>query len=80
MPFSTKDEETMPSASALASALAAAGVEPLAEPRNFSRDAAQQALDLIHPHAITLGDPEHPLRVASRILAMVVAANGPIES
>lgn len=65
-----------PAAQALVESLWSAGIDALPDARGFSRGACTQALNMVHAHAVTLGDPEHPLMVASRLLAMVVLANG----
>jgi len=56
--------------------LVGAGIEPLEDPRGFSRGSAANALEQLEPYLENEPDPTHPVHIASRLLAMIVVANG----
>lgn len=66
------------SPSELMAALEGAGVEPLRDPRLVTHQAARTALERLYQVA-HLYDAEDELRIVSRLLATIVAINGPGE-
>lgn len=72
------DTRHVETASELVTAIEAEGLEPLADPRELTRQAAKVALDRLFDHSIA-EDFEHDLRIVARLLATIITINGPGE-